>query len=65
MVKLSIYYYLIIGCLIKICDKIKYLISEKHGITNSINYNLGYNNVIILIRSVVNKNENKYYHLIF
>ena len=41
MVKLNIQYYLIMGCLLKICDKIKYLISEKRGITNSINYNFG------------------------
>ena len=25
----------------EICDKIKYLLSKKHGITNSINHNLG------------------------
>ena len=64
----------------KICDKIKYLISEKSCITNSINYNFGkikidsYNylpikkistihNVIILIKSVVNENKNKYYYI--
>ena len=29
------------GLLAKICDKIKYLISKKRGITNSINYNFG------------------------
>ena len=61
----------------KICDKIKYLISGKSGITDSINLNFGkiridsYNSlpiekiltfhiVIILIKSVVNKNENNY-----
>ena len=60
----------------KICDKIKYLISKKGGITNSINHNfrkiridlynslpvkkiLTFHNVITLIKSVVNKNENK------
>ena len=60
-----------------ICDKIKYLISKKSGIANSINHNFGkiridsyssssmkkiltFHNVIILIKSVVNKNENKY-----
>ena len=66
----------------KICDKIRYLISEKSGITNGINHNLGKNridsydslpikkiftfyNIIILIKSVVNKNKNKYYYNIF
>ena len=61
----------------KICDKIKYLISGKSGITDSINLNFGkiridsYNSlpiekiltfhiVIILIKSVVNKNKNNY-----
>ena len=29
------------GLFDKICDKIKYLISKKSGITNSINYNFG------------------------
>ena len=60
----------------KIWDKIKYLISKKGGITNSINHNfrkiridlynslpvkkiLTFHNVITLIKSVVNKNENK------
>ena len=62
----------------KICDKIKYLISEKSGITDSINHNLGriridsydslptekiltFRNLIILIKSVINKNKNEYY----
>ena len=66
----------------KICDKIKYLISEKSGIADSINNNFGeirigsYNyvpiekiltvhNLIILIKSVANKNKNKYYYNIF
>ena len=66
----------------KICDKIKYLISKKSGITNSINHNFGkiridsynslpikkiltFHKVIILIKSVVNKNKNKYYYNIF
>ena len=66
----------------RICNKIKYLISTKIGITNSINYNfekikidsydslpvkktLIFHNVIILIKSVVNKNKNKYYYNIF
>ena len=66
----------------KTCDMIKYLISEKRGITDSINHNFGeiridsYNslpiekiltfyNVIILIKSVVNKNKNEYYYNIF
>ena len=29
------------GLFDKICDKIKYLLSEKSGITDSINYNFG------------------------
>ena len=68
------------GLFDKICDKITYLTSEKSGITDSINHNLGkiridlYNslhiekvlaflNVIILIKSVVNKDKNNYYNL--
>ena len=35
---LDIKYYLIMD---KICDKIKYLVSEKIGITDSINHNFG------------------------
>ena len=62
----------------KICDRIKYLICEKIGITDSINHNfsrirtdsynslpfkiLTFRNVIILIKSVVNKNKNNYYY---
>ena len=59
----------------KICDRIKYLISEKCGITDSINHNfariridlynslpiekiLTFHNIIMLIKSVVNKNKN-------
>ena len=70
------------GLFNKICDKIKYLISKKSGITNSINHNfekiridsnnslpvkktLAFHNVIILIKSVVNKNKSKYYYNIF
>ena len=70
------------GLLDKTCDKIKYLISKKSGITNNIDYNFGtiridsynslpikkiltFHNVIILIKSVVNKNENKYCYNIF
>ena len=66
----------------KICDKIKYLISEKSGITDSINHNLGriridsydslptekiltFRNLIMLIKSVINKNKNEYYSNIF
>ena len=69
-------------CLQKNCDKIKYLISKKCGITNSINYNFGkiridscnslpirkiliFHNMIILIKSVVNKNKNKRYYYMF
>ena len=64
------------------CDKIKYLISEKSGITDGINHKLAriridsydslpiekistFYNVIILIKSVVNKNKNEYYYNIF
>ena len=70
------------GLFDKICDKIKYLISEKSGITDSINHNFGkiridsynslpiekvftFHNVIIIIKSVVNKNKNEYYCNIF
>ena len=57
----------------KICDKIKYLISEQSGITESINHNFGETNIdsknslpiVILIKSVVNKNKNEYYYNIF
>ena len=66
----------------KICDKIKYFISEKSGITDSIHHNfarikinsydslpiekiLTFHNVIILIKSIVNKNKNEYYYNIF
>ena len=72
-------YYLINGLFDKICGKIKHLISEKSGITDSINYNYGkirknsspiekiltFHNVITLIQSVVNKNRNNYYYNIF
>ena len=70
------------GLFDKICDKIKYLLSKKSGITDSINHNFGeirinsysflpiekvltFHNVIILIKSVVNKNKNEYYYNIF
>ena len=71
----------------KICDRIKYFISGKNGITDSINHNfariridsyifwfidflhiektLTFYNVIILIKSVVNKNKNSYYYNIY
>ena len=62
----------------KICDKIKYLVSEKSGITDNSGriridlYNslpiekiLTFHNVIILIKSVVNKNKNEYYYNIY
>ena len=61
------------------CHEIKYLLSEKGGITDSINQNfariridsddslsiekiLTFPNVIILIKSVFNKNKNEYYY---
>ena len=60
------------GLFDKICDKIKHLISEKSGITDSISHSFGkiridssnslpiekilpFHNVIILIKSVVNR----------
>ena len=62
-------------------NRIRYLIIEKSGITDSINHNVAriridsYNSlpiekiltfhVIILIKSFVNKNNNNYYHNIF
>ena len=66
----------------KVCDKIKHLISEKSGITDSINHNFGriridsydslpiekiltFHNVMVLIKSVVNKNKNECYCNIF
>ena len=57
----------------KICDKVKYLISEKNGITDTnisfifspIEKILTFHNVISLIKSVVNKNKNEYYYNIF
>ena len=70
------------GLFDKICDKTKYLISEKSGITDNINHNFGeiridsynslpiekiltFHNAIILIKSVIKKNKNKYYYNIF
>ena len=61
------------------CHEIKYLLSEKGGITDSINQNfariridsddslsiekiLTFRNVIILIKSVFNKNKNEYFY---
>ena len=66
----------------KVCDKIKYLISEKSSTTDSINHNfariridsydslpiekiLTFQNVVILIKSVVNKYKNEYYFNIY
>ena len=66
----------------KIWDKIKYLISKKSGVAESINYNFArmridsfdslpiektmtFYNVIILIKSVFNRNKNEYYYNIF
>ena len=66
----------------KICDRIKYLISESSGITDSINHNFGkiridschsllieqiltFHNIIILIKSVFNKNKNNCCYNIF
>ena len=66
----------------KICDRIKYLISYKNGITDSNNHNfskiridsnnylpfekiLTFHNVLILIKSDVNKSKKNYYYNIF
>ena len=66
----------------KICNKIKYLISEESGIRDSINHDFGeirfnsytflptrvtltFHNVIILIKSLVNKNKDEYFYNIF
>ena len=66
----------------EICNRIKYLISEKSGIIDSISYNFAkfridsynslsivkistFHNVIIIIKSVVYENKNKYYYTIF
>ena len=70
------------GLFDKICDKIKYLISEESSIADSINHKSGeiridsynysaiekiltFHNVIILIKSVVDKNKDNYYYNIF
>ena len=69
------------GLFDKICDKIRYFISERSGIADSINHNFGkikldsYNSLpieklltflnVILIKSVFNKNKNNYYFNIF
>ena len=70
------------GLFNEICDEIKYLVSKKSGIKNSVNHNFGkirtdfynslpikniltFHDVITLIKSVVNKNKNKYYYDIF
>ena len=67
------------GLFDKICNKFKYLVSEKGGITDSINHNFGkiridsynslpiekiltFHNVLILIKSVFNKNKIEYYY---
>ena len=47
------------GLFNEICDKIEYLISENNGITDSINHS------ITRIKSVINKNKNKYCYNIF
>ena len=66
-------------CLIKLCDKVKYLISKKvvlqillaiilekseliHIILYLLKKTLAFHDVIILIKSVVNENENKSYY---
>ena len=71
-----------IWCYLVICNRIKYLKSEKRSITDRINYIfakiridsynplaikklLTFHNGLILIKSVVNENKNKYYYNIF
>ena len=66
----------------KVCNRIKYLISEKSDIADSTNHNFAriridsynssaiekiftFHNVLMLIKSVVNKNRNYYYYNIF
>ena len=57
----------------EIYDTIKYLTSEKSGITDSINHSFAiitidsYNSIsrLMLIESVVNENKNNYYYNIF
>ena len=59
----------------KICDRIKYLVSKRSGINHNfgkirigpdnsslIEKMVTFHNLIILIRSVVNKNEDNYYY---
>ena len=70
------------SCCDKMCHEIKYLLSEKGSIADSINQNfarirtdsddslsiekiLTFHNVIILIKSVFNKNKNEYYYNIY
>ena len=67
------------GLFDKICGKIKYLISEKSGITDDnfgktridsnnslpIEKVLTFHNVMILVKSAVYKNKNEYYYNIF
>ena len=77
--ELNIYFVMSLIWFDEICDRIKYLMSEKCGITDNINHNfariridsynslpiekiLTFHNVIILIKSVVNKNKNHYYY---
>ena len=61
----------VFGLFENICYRIKYLIGEKSGITDSVNHNFGeikilyllktimtFNNLLIFIKSVVNRNKN-------
>ena len=79
----GIRYLEIFGCLLydEIYNRIRYLISGKSGITDTINHNFAkiridsYNPlpiekiltfyVVILIKSVVNKNKNEHYYNLF
>ena len=81
-IRLGEFGYLIMDCLIKFVIRLNILLSEKSGITDNINHDIGkiridsYNslliekiltspNVTILIKSVVNKDQNNYYYNIF
>ena len=73
--------YIYYGCCDKICNNTKYLISDKSGITDinynfprsridsynslPIEKTLTFYNIVILTKSVANKNKNEYYFNIF
>ena len=56
------------NCYDEICNRIKYLTSKKSGITDSINHNftgirITFQNVMILIKSVVNTYDDYHYNI--